>query len=133
MSEGTTTINANFVIAVHDEILEQTTGLAGVDKEELEGALARPDQQIYYNGVDDIFEIGAWYAVAISKAHAFNDGNKRTGLSVMLTYLELQGITVPDHVGLDDTMVEVVESKDDHEIIVQALSEYIKFLVSDEQ
>lgn len=126
-----TSIDVDFVIAVHDEILTLTTGLEGVDQGELEGALARPDQQIYYNGVDDVYEIGAWYAVAIAKAHAFNDGNKRTGLSVMLTYLDLQGIAVPDHVGLDDTMVEVVESKDDHEIIVAALSMYIRSLVEE--
>ena len=126
-----TSIDVDFVIAVHDEILALTTGLEGVDQGELEGALARPDQQIYYNGVDDVYEIGAWYAVAIAKAHAFNDGNKRTGLSVMLTYLDLQGIAVPHHVGLDDTMVEVVESKDDHEIIVAALSMYIRSLVEE--
>ncbi|MFU9046290.1 type II toxin-antitoxin system death-on-curing family toxin [Acinetobacter tibetensis] len=133
MSDGENTIGLEFVIAVHDEILALTTGLAGVDKDELEGALARPDQQMHYNGVDDIFEIGAWYAVAIAKAHAFNDGNKRTGLSVMLTYLDLQGVTVPDHVGLDDTMVEVVESKDDHEVIVLALAAYIRSLVTVEE
>lgn len=129
MNESETVIDVDFVIAVHDEILTLTTGLAGVDQGELEGALARPEQQVYYNGVDDVFEIAAWYAVAISKAHAFNDGNKRTGLSVMLTYLDLQGIVVPSHVGLDDTMVEVVESKDNHEIIVRALSSYVKSLV----
>ncbi|ENU60698.1 death ON curing protein [Acinetobacter guillouiae MSP4-18] len=126
-----TSIDLDFVIAVHDEILALTTGLEGVDKGELEGALARPDQQIHYNHVDDVYEIAAWYAVAIAKAHAFNDGNKRTGLSVMLTYLDLQGIVVPNHVGLDDTMVEVVESSDDHEIIVAALASYIRLLVEE--
>ena len=124
-------INVDFVIAVHDEILKQTTGLAGVDIGELDSALARPHQQMHYAGVDDVFEIGAWYAVAIAKAHAFNDGNKRTGLSVMLTYLELQGITVPDHIGLDDTMVEVVEAKEEHEIIVKALANYINQAVQE--
>lgn len=123
-------INAKFVVAVHDEILRQTTGLEGVDIGELEGALARPDQQIHYAGVNNIYEIAAWYAVAIAKAHAFNDGNKRTGLSVMFTYLDLQGVTVPDHQGWDDTMVEVVESQDDHEVIVKALAFYVFSMVA---
>lgn len=120
-------IDVDYVIAAHDEILRQTQiGLEGVDRKELEGALARPQQQIYYNNVDDIFEIASWYAVSISKAHAFNDGNKRTALVVMLSYLDMQGVEIPNNIGLDDTMVEVVESKDDHEIIVLALSSYLR-------
>ena len=42
---------------------------------------------MYYNQVDDLYEIAAWYGIAISKEHAFVDGNKRTGLAVMLTFL----------------------------------------------
>ena len=122
-----TVIDANFVIAAHDEILlEIPIGLEGVDREELEGALARPQHQILYNNVDDIFEIAAWYAVAISKAHAFSDGNKRTALVVMLAYLDMQGVEIQNNIRLDDTMVEVVESKDDHEIIVLALASYLR-------
>lgn len=121
-------ITAKSVIEVHDEILSMSTGLAGVDEAELEGAIERPNQHIHYNNVDDIFVIAAWYGVSIAKAHAFNDGNKRTGLSVMLTYLDLQGVSIKDHTELDDTMVEIVESGDDHEVIVSALAIHLKKL-----
>ena len=87
-------ISSTFVIAVHDEILIQTgVGRAGCHIDKLESVLNRIDQQMYYSGVNDIFEIAAWFGIAISKGHAFVDGNKRTGLAVMLTYLEIQGCT----------------------------------------
>lgn len=66
------------VIAVHDEILVQTgVGRAGCHIEKLESVLSRIDQQMYYSDVSDvsdIFEIAAWFGIAISKGHAFVDG-----------------------------------------------------------
>lgn len=70
--------------------------------------LSRIDQQMYYNQVDDLYEIAAWYGIAISKGLAFVDGNKRTGLAVMLTFLEIQGVSIQDNTGLDDLMVDIV-------------------------
>ena len=111
-------INTNFVIFVHDEILYQTkVGKAGVDLGRLESVLGRVDQQIYYNQIDNAFEIAAWYGVALAKGHAFVDGNKRTGLAVMLTFLEIQGIDIQYNTGLDDLMVDIVESKLPHETL----------------
>ena len=84
-------INLTFVVAVHDEILRQTgVGRAGCDIGKLESVLYRIEQQMYYNQVEDLFEIAAWFGIAISKGHAFVDGNKRTGLAVMLTFLEIR-------------------------------------------
>ena len=111
-------ISSTFVIAVHDEILLQTgVGRSGCQIEKLESVLNRIDQQMYYSNVSDIFEIAAWFGIAISKGHAFVDGNKRTGLAVMLTYLEIQGVTIQEHTGLDDLMVDIVESQEDHELL----------------
>lgn len=74
-------INATFAIAVHDEILLQTgVGLSGCHLDRLESVLNRVDQQIYYSYIEDVFEIAAWFGIALSKGHAFVDGNKRTGL-----------------------------------------------------
>ena len=68
-------ISSTFVIAVHDEILVQTgVGRAGCHIEKLESVLSRIDQQMYYSDVSDIFEIAAWFGIAISKGHAFVDG-----------------------------------------------------------
>ena len=119
-------ISSTFVIAVHDEILVQTgVGRAGCHIEKLESVLNRIDQQMYYSGVDDIFEIAAWFGIAISKGHAFVDGNKRTGLAVMLTYLEIQGITILEQTGLDDLMVDIVESQESHDTLSKLVAEFL--------
>ena len=119
-------ISSTFVIAVHDEILVQTgVGRAGCHIDKLESVLNRIDQQMYYSGVDDIFEIAAWFGIAISKGHAFVDGNKRTGLAVMLTYLEIQGITILEQTGLDDLMVDIVESQESHDTLSKLVAEFL--------
>ena len=120
-----TTISLDFVIAVHDEILRLTgVGRAGVDIERLASVLSRIEQQIHYNQINDIFEIAAWYAIVIAKGHAFVDG-KRTGLAVMLTYLDIQGCSIEDHTHLDDLMVAVVESQQPHEVIAVELADTV--------
>ena len=119
-------ITSTFVVAVHDEILKETSvGREGCHYDKLEGVLSRIDQQMYYNHVHDLFEIAAWYGIAIAKGHAFVDGNKRTGLATMLTFLEIQGVSIQDHTGLDDLMVDIVESKDDQELLALRVSDFL--------
>lgn len=119
-------INSTFVIAVHDEILVETgVGREGCHLGKLESVLSRIDQQMYYNNVNDLFEVSAWYGIALAKGHAFVDGNKRTGLAVMLTFLEIQGVTIINHTGLDDLMVDIVESKDEHEILAKRVANFL--------
>ena len=119
-------ITSEFVIAVHDEILHQTqVGRAGVHLDRLESVLGRVEQHIYYRQLDNIFEIAAWYGIALSKGHAFVDGNKRTALAVMLTFLEIQGIDIKYNSGLDDLMVDIVESQYNHEILSNMVAEFL--------
>lgn len=119
-------INATFVCIVHDEVLRQTqVGRAGVNYERLESVLSRIEQQMYYNHVQDVFEIAAWYGIAIAKGHAFIDANKRTALSVMLAFLETQGISIPADIGLDDLMVDIVENQQPHEQLAQLVADYL--------
>ena len=120
------TINEAFVIAVHDEILKQTlVGRAGVYLDRLESVLGRISQQIYYNQIDNIFEIAAWYGIALAKGHAFVDGNKRTALAVMLTFLEIQGIDIQYDSCFDDLMVDIVESQQDHVVLANLVAEFL--------
>ena len=83
------------------------------------------NQQIYYNQIDNIFEIAAWYGIALAKGHAFVDGNKRTALAVMLTFLEIQGIDIQYDSGLDDLMVDIVESQQDHVVLANLVAEFL--------
>ncbi|WP_333666293.1 type II toxin-antitoxin system death-on-curing family toxin [Acinetobacter guillouiae] len=119
-------INATFVIAVHDEILNQTgVGREGCHIDRLEGVLSRIDQQMFYNNISNLFEIASWYGIALAKGHAFVDGNKRTGLAVMLTFLEIQGVSILTDTGLDDLMVDIVESNDEHELLAKRVSNFL--------
>jgi len=116
-------INSDFVIAVHDTILKETgVGRDGVDINKLEGILGRVLHQIEYNEIDSLFEVAAWYGVAISKGYPFVDGNKRTALAVMLTFLEIQGVSILSKAGLDDLMVDIVESNEPHKIIAEKVA-----------
>lgn len=78
------------VIEINTIILSTEPGYKGqVDIAKLQWTLGRVDNAIVYQGLCDIFEIAAKYAVSIAIAHALPDANKRTGLAVALEFLSL--------------------------------------------
>ena len=101
---------ASRVIEINAFILATEPGNKGApDKGKLEGALARIDNAISYEGLDDVFEIAAKYALVIAQAHALSDANKRTGLMVALEYLALNDYElVIEREQLADAMVDLV-------------------------
>jgi len=98
------------VIEINRYILENGKGLKGsADRSKLEGALARIDNAIIYEGLDDVFEIASKYVAAIAASHSFSDGNKRTALAVCLEYLSLNDYELTlDEEKLADTLVDLV-------------------------
>ena len=67
-------------------------GLPGVrDENALESALARPRQTWHYEPDLDLATLAAAYAFALTKAHAFNDGNKRIAFLTAVIFLGLNG------------------------------------------
>jgi death-on-curing protein len=91
-------LSVDHIITIHDEVLEPSElhGMAG-DKS-LEGALSRVDNRLKYGLIEDVYSLAASYAVAISQAHCFNDGNKRTAFQVMDLILDLNGMHAVWHV-----------------------------------
>jgi len=87
-------LSVDHIVAIHDEVLElnELQGLAG--KKSLEGALSRVDNRLKYGLIVDIYSLAASYATAISQAHCFDDGNKRTAFQVLDLVLDLSGIHV---------------------------------------
>ena len=87
-------LSVDHIIAIHDEVLElnELQGMAG-DKP-LEGAFSRVENRLTYGLIDDIYSLAASYATAISQAHCFNDGNKRTAFQVLDIVLDLNGIHI---------------------------------------
>ena len=85
-------LSVDHIIAIHDEVLElhELQGMAR-DKS-LEGALSKVDNRLKYGLMEDIYSLAASYAVAVSQAHCFNDGNKRTAFQVMDLILDLNAI-----------------------------------------
>jgi death-on-curing protein len=79
-------------LAIHEMMLAQHGGLAGVrDEGLLESALARPQHRFDY-GSPTLAVLAASYAAGIIRNHPFLDGNKRTGFMMAATFLELNGL-----------------------------------------
>lgn len=87
-------LSVDHIIVIHDEVLEphELQEMAG-DKS-LDGALSRVDNRLKYGLIEDVYSLAASYAVAISQANCFNDGNKRTAFQVMDLILDLNGINL---------------------------------------
>lgn len=84
-------VNRQQVEFIHDAVIEIGGGSHGLrDAALLESALARPQNQYSY-GETDTFQLAASYAEAISRNHAFVDGNKRTAFYVAADFLEQNG------------------------------------------
>jgi death-on-curing protein len=80
-------IPENVVLAIHEEMLAEHGGLAGIrDQPLLLSALAKPQNLAAYDE-PDVANLAAAYAAGITRNHAFIDGNKRTGLAVALVFL----------------------------------------------
>lgn len=82
------------VLAIQRRQLAEHGGREGVrDPGLLASALARPRQLLAYaDPAPDLAALGAAYAFGILRNHPFIDGNKRTALVVMRTFLRLNGL-----------------------------------------
>ncbi|AAF41325.1 TPA: type II toxin-antitoxin system death-on-curing family toxin [Neisseria meningitidis] len=115
-------IDGELVALIHQTVLADEAGLKGrADMARLDGALSRIANWRQYENLEDIYEIAALYAQAIAKAHAFPDGNKRTALLTMLTYLDLQGISIAADQGLDDLIVSLAAGETDFKQLAETL------------
>ena len=105
-------LDVDFVIAVHDQIIEEIgglPGLAGGGMGAVQAALYRIEMHRAYEALDDVFGIAGHYAEAIARGHVFNDGNKRTALTCALTYLESECIEIPEVDVIDEVMVMLAD------------------------
>lgn len=84
------------VISMHTLLIESTGGSDGIrDENLLDSALNAPFQS--FDGEDLYKTIKAKAAKLgffLVKNHPFTDGNKRIGIFVMLTFLEINGVNI---------------------------------------
>lgn len=79
------------VTVIHDRQIARHGGAPGLrDLGLLEQGCARALNRAGYEDAS-LFDIAAAYAFGIAKAHAFVDGNKRTGFVTAVTFLRLNG------------------------------------------
>ena len=81
------------VLDLHQEEIARHGGTEGIrDEGMLESALDRPRNLFHYgNPKPDITDLAAAYAYGIARNHPFLDGNRRTALVVLRTFLSLNG------------------------------------------
>jgi death-on-curing protein len=85
-------LTRQIVIAIHDEQLAIHGGASGLrDEGMLESALDRAKNKWSYENAG-LAELAAAYAFAIARNHPFVDGNKRTSLLALYTFLGVNGI-----------------------------------------
>jgi death on curing protein len=85
-------LNRQIIIAIHDEQLAIHGGASGLrDEGMLESALDRPENKWSYENAE-LPELAAADAFAIARNHPFIDGNKRTSLLALYTFLGVNGI-----------------------------------------
>ena len=80
------------VIAIHDEQLAIHGGSPGIrDMGALESAIDRPRNKWAYES-SELPDLAAACAHGISRNHPFVDGNKRTSLLALYTFLGINGV-----------------------------------------
>jgi death-on-curing protein len=118
-------LSGDHIIAIHDEVIELNELQGMVGDKSLEDALSRVENRLTYGLIDDIYPLAASYATAISQAHCFNDGNKRTAFQVLDIVLDLNGIHVIwDGEAVGQKIVLLSQSKLDEADFAQWLRRY---------
>ena len=92
---------------LHKMLLEETGGLAGMRDENLfESAIQSPfqtfDGEFLYPTLE---KKAAHLGFSLIKNHPFIDGNKRIGIMTMLTFLEINGVTLAC---TDEDLIQIV-------------------------
>lgn len=84
-------LTRQIIVAIHDEQLAIHGGASGLrDDGMLESALDRPRNRQAYESAE-LAELAAAYAFGIARNHPFVDGNKRTALLALYTFLGVNG------------------------------------------
>lgn len=110
--------------AVHLDQLREHGGLAGIrDENALEAALARPQQRHHYEPDSDLATLAAAYAFGLTRAHPFNDGNKRTAFLAAMIFLGLNG---KDLNATEEEVVQVVTALAAGSLAEASLAEWLR-------
>ncbi|BDN86657.1 hypothetical protein KAM338_45380 [Aeromonas caviae] len=127
MTELTLYFDAQHALGVHDWIIENSGGLAGVkDLGQLESVLQHIQNDDYYPSFDTKL---THLIFGINKFHAFNDGNKRSSLTLGAYFLTLNGYDycVPQFViQMENIVVALAEGTIDKDLLQRVVLSLIE-------
>jgi death-on-curing protein len=118
MQEPPRWVKQEVVLIFHDQQIAEHGGLPGLlDIGKLQSALTRPQYKWNYSDPrPDMADLAAVYACGICQAHAFADGNKRTGAVTAITFLLLNGCEFdPPEAELVDIMLGIAAGSIDEQ------------------
>jgi death on curing protein len=116
-------LTRQMIVAIHDEQLVIHGGASGLrDAGMLESALDRPKNRWVYEQAE-LAELAAAYAFGIARNHPFVDGNKRTALLALYTFLGLNGI---DFVVAEADAASIILSLAAGEVSEESLARWIR-------
>lgn len=118
------------ILYFHEKVMEQTPiediGLA--QDTSLESAIERIENHIQFNNLSNLFDIAALYGdVLAAGAHCFANGNKRTALTSIISFLEYNDAQL--NVG-DDRASDMIVLLANKMITCEELSLWLKFHTS---
>jgi death-on-curing protein len=119
------------LVYIHDQIIQQSGGLAGVrDESVIRSALARPHQTAFGQEIhDDLFLKAASVLDALANNHGFLDGNKRTAMAATALYLFIHDIMLSiTNQEYEEFMLQVVNDKPELVEIKSWLSQHSEMI-----
>lgn len=118
-------LNKEIILTFHQDQLERYKGKSGIrDEKLLESALAQPQASFGGEYVHkNLFHMAAAYGFHLCQNHPFYDGNKRTALIAMYTFLFVNGYQIKaDKKSLFAIMMDLARGK----VNKDELAEYLK-------
>ena len=117
-------LEKGLILALYDDVVAASGGSVGLrDEGLLESALARPINRRLYEGLEDILELAATYAVGVASNHPFIDGNKRMAFIGMGQFLADNGIALT---ATDDDAIEVMLAVATGKVGIAELADWLR-------
>lgn len=118
-------LSKDITLKFHQDQLERYGGKSGIrDEKLLDSALAQPQASFGGEYVHkDLFHMASAYGFHLCQNHPFYDGNKRTALIAMYTFLYVNGYQIDaDKKGLFAVMMDLAQGK----VSKEELKEFLK-------
>ena len=98
-----------------------------LNEDVLRGAVMSPRHHWHYENVDDVAELAVRLCIAVARAHAFIQGNKRTGFIGSTQFLLSNGylLDVPDVEEIAELIEDVIEREREEIELVEIYDQYL--------